>query len=90
MLACLSSTGPNKHNWVWRKMAISLCSLSLDSNLHFQQTVRNIIWLSKGEGTENASNKTKNIKLHTQEKWQAMGRRWEEKTRLNPLLNRDE
>ena len=66
---------------------MSLCSLPIYSSMHFQQTVRNIIWPSKGEGTENANNKTKNIKLHSQE---AMGRRREEKTRLNPVLNRDE
>ena len=69
---------------------MSLCSLPIYSSMHFQQTVRNIIWPSKGEGTENANNKTKNIKLHSQEMWEAMGRRREEKTRLNPVLNRDE
>ena len=51
-------------------MAMSLCSLPLYSNMHFQQTVRNIIWPGKCEGTENANNKTKNIKLHSQEMWQ--------------------
>ena len=60
-LAWAPFTGPNENNWVWRKMAMSLCLLPFYSNMHFQQTVRHIIWPSKGEGTENANNKTKNI-----------------------------
>ena len=32
-----------------------------------------MIWPGKGEGTEKANNKTKNIKLHSQEMWEAMG-----------------
>ena len=34
-----------------------------------------IIWLSKGEGAENEKNKTKTLKLYSQEKWKAIGRR---------------
>lgn len=34
-----------------------------------------IIWLSKGEGAENERNKTKTLKLYSQEKWKVIGRR---------------
>ena len=52
---------------------MSLCLLPFYSNTHFQQTVRNIIWPSKGEGTENPNNKTKNINSYIVKK---CGRPW--------------
>ena len=56
-----------------------LCLPSQMSSTRFEgngyEPVVMAIWLSKGEGAENEKNKTKTLKLNSQEKWKVIGRR---------------